>query len=247
MQFNATIPTTVFASDGTLSHCDRALACALKGSLSLGIKSSSFAVLVSQSMNHKLIDKYSKIKCINKNIGITYSGLQADYRILINRIDKIIQNDDDIYIDKFILLISRLLQNYTQGSNMRPVGVYLLVVGRTYEGKSLLFSMDPSGNFQEMRIGATGKGYEERIDYLEKRVSGLRGAKDQGDIAQQEMRQGDKDHLHGHSENQDTLEDCLVTAVSAVEGNVEIGVVDQRGFRILNEEEVKEVCENARQ
>merc|ERR1711915_1012484 len=87
-------------------------------------------------MNHKLIDKYPKIKCINKNIGITYSGLQADYRILINRIDKIIQNDDDIYIDKFILLISRLLQNYTQGSNLRPVGVYLLVVGRTYEGKS---------------------------------------------------------------------------------------------------------------
>lgn len=226
MQFNDKYPTTVFSSDGTLKACDRALLAGLKGTLAVGINSSDGCVISTVKINNKLIDlsKTFKIMKLNENIGLVYSGLQPDYRVLSNYIHKMIVGYENkyknMYIDTFIDRLSRILQEFTIKQSSRPLGLLLLVCGKTFDNQTKLFSLNPSGSYQEIKCGAIGKDYSDTSKYLERR--------------------------------RENLDDNMTTAVAALKeyagaetaSLVEIGIVDKNGFKILDEEEVREVYEN---
>ncbi|KRH93180.1 20S proteasome, regulatory subunit alpha type PSMA2/PRE8 [Pseudoloma neurophilia] len=226
MQFNDTYPTTVFSSDGTLQACDRALTAGLKGALSLGINSQNGAVISTVKINNRMIDssKTYKITKLNQNIGLVYSGLQPDYRVLCNYIHKMIEGYEskfeNMYVDTFVDRLSRILQEFTIKESTRPLGLLLLVAGRTHNNLSKLYTLDPSGSYQEIKCGAIGRDYSDALKYLERR--------------------------------QESLEDNMTTAVSCLKeyagaekaSLVEVAIVDQQGFRILDSEEVREVYEN---
>lgn len=226
MQFNDKYTTTVFSSDGTLKACDRALLAGLKGALAVGINSADGCVISTVKINNKLIDlsKTYKIMKLNDNIGLVYSGLQPDYRVLCNYIHKMIVGYENkyknMYIDTFIDRLSRILQEFTIKDSSRPLGLLLLVCGKTSDNKTRLFNLNPSGSYQEIKCGAIGRDYSDTSKYLERRM--------------------------------ENLDDNMTTAVAALKeyagaeaaSLVEIGIVDHNGFKILDEEEVREVFEN---
>lgn len=229
MEFNDTYPTTVFSSDGALQHCNSALTAGLKGTLAIGINASNGCVLATVKINSKLIDlsKISKIKKLNDNIGLVYSGLQPDYRILCNFMQKIIEGYENkfgkMYIDTFVDRLSRELQEFTILRSTRPMGLLLLVCGKTHDEKTRLYSLDPSGSYQELKCGAIGKDYSDALKYLEKRRESLEDNITTGVAGLKEFGGAEKPEL------------------------VEIGIVDKKGFRILDSEDVREVYENLQQ
>lgn len=227
--FNFSYPNTVFSADGSLSSCDNALKVGLQGTLCLGINSPLGSIITTSNNKNKLIDKKytKKIIKVSEYIGIVFSGLQSDYRILCNLIFKKIEGYENkigkIYIEDFIFILSREIQEFTIKPRGRPLGLLLLCTGLSYDRKSKLFSLEPSGSFQELKVAAVGKNYSESLVYLNRRY-------------------------------EDSLEDNLISIISGQKEfagaddpeNVEVGVLTDEGFKILDIEEVQEVYENLR-
>ncbi|KAG0437085.1 Proteasome subunit alpha type-2 [Dictyocoela muelleri] len=188
MNFGAEQSLTVFSSEGTLKQCDNALNAALNGMLSLGICTSEGAVIASLKLLPKLIEKQKvhKVVQVCDTIGLTYSGLQADFRIIYNKAVSFVEDYKEVYgrypfINFFVSNFSRVIQEYTQTSNMRPFGNLIIFVGlqrivvnhekRDYE--VLMYQIDPYGSFQELQVAAIGKYYDEAKNYLEKRKESI--------------------------------------------------------------------------
>ncbi|ELQ74740.1 20S proteasome, regulatory subunit alpha type PSMA2/PRE8 [Trachipleistophora hominis] len=227
MEFNFEHTTTVFSSEGKLQHCDKALLAALKGNLSIGLNAADGCVLASLKPSDRLIDKskVTKIVPLSSNLGITYSGLQPDFRVLTNKLLKMVEGYNMVYgkmyVDTLVNKISREIQEFTQLGNMRPLGLLLLVCGTTFDNKTKLFSLDPSGSFQEVACAGIGKNYSESIRYMERRSEGF--------------------------------EDNLSTAVCTLKEfagydlgpeEVQVGVLKDGSFRVLNDDEVKDIFDN---
>lgn len=227
MEFNFEHTTTVFSSEGKLQHCDKALSATLKGNLSIGINASDGCILASLRPNDKLIDrsKVTKIVPISSNLGITYSGIQPDFRVLTNKLLKMVEGYNMVYgkmyVETFVNKLSREIQEFTQTGNMRPLGLLLLVCGTSFDNTTKLFSLDPSGSFQEVFCGGIGKNYSESVKYMERRT--------------------------------ESFEDNLNTAVCTLKeysgyelgvDAVQIGVLKDGQFKILNDDEVKDIFDN---
>lgn len=223
MEFNFTHPTTIFSSDGVLKHCDRALTCGLKGLLSVGINAVDGCVIGTVKTDNVLIDKSEvfKIYRFNKHIGMTYSGLQPDYRIICNKMSKIVEGYEqkygNMYVEMFVDRLGREMQEYTIKSNYRPLGLLLLVCGVSCTGQSKLYSLDPSGSFQELKCAAVGVNYADALKYLKRR--------------------------------RENLEDNMCTVMGGLKefGNgdeVQMAVIRNGEFEVLKDEEVREIYES---
>lgn len=191
MNFASDQSLTVFSSEGTLNQCDNALKAALNGTLSVGMCGSDGAVIASLKVLPKLIEKQKVYKVVQvcDTIGMTYSGLQADFRIIYNKAVAFVEDYKEVYgrypfIKFFVHNFSRVIQEYTQRSNMRPFGNLLVFVGLercehiSTDGKPadlevLMYQIDPYGSFQEMKVIAIGKYYEGAKNYLQKRLENI--------------------------------------------------------------------------
>ncbi|KAF7682441.1 Proteasome subunit alpha type-2 [Astathelohania contejeani] len=183
MNFQVDHSLTVFTNEGKLSQCDDALKAALNGSLSVGACSEDGVVLASLKELPQLVDrsKVFKINKIGDSIGMTYSGLQADYRIILDKAMELVEDYKEIYgrypyVDIFVTNLSRVIQEYTQKGGLRPFGVLLLISGGIPDSKNrsslipLLYQMDPSGSFQVIDTGAIGREYSNAAKYIERRL-----------------------------------------------------------------------------
>ncbi|KCZ76827.1 hypothetical protein H311_02169 [Anncaliia algerae PRA109] len=189
MNFERERAQTLFSSDGKLEQCDNALKAAINGTLSVGACANDGVVLASLKQFSPLVDK-EKVRKVFKvcdSIGITYSGLQPDFRIVYEEASKLVEDYKDVYgrypfVDVFTSYLSRVLQEYTQKGGFRPFGVMILVCGpmlkksetadiiKNHEVISGMFQMDPSGSFQAINAGAIGKEYQEAVKRINNRL-----------------------------------------------------------------------------
>ncbi|KAH6622800.1 putative 20S proteasome subunit alpha type 2 [Chaetomium tenue] len=129
---------TTFSPSGKLVQIEYALNAVNQGVTALGIKATNGIVLATEKKSSSpLADPSSlaKISLITPNIGMVYSGMGPDYRVLVDRARKVSHTGYKRIYNEYpptrILVqdVARVMQEATQSGGVRPYGVSLLVAG----------------------------------------------------------------------------------------------------------------------
>ncbi|CAG2171706.1 unnamed protein product [Oppiella nova] len=218
---------TTFSPSGKLVQIEYALAAVAAGAPAVGIKASNGVVLATEKKHKSIIyEEHSifKVEAITKHIGLVYSGMGPDYRLLVRRARKIAQQyyltySEPIPTTQLVQRVAHIMQEYTQSGGVRPFGVSLLIAGWDND-RPYLFQCDPSGAYFAWKATAMGKNHINGKSFLEKRYS-------------EEL------------ELEDAIQTAILTLKEGFEGqmtpdNIEIGICDAQGFRRLSPTEVKD-------
>lgn len=219
---------TTFSPSGKLVQIEYALNAVAAGNTSIGIKAMDGAVIATEKkMPNILVDESSlnKVVQLTDTIGMVYSGMGPDSRVLMSKGRKLAQQYYRVYQETIPTLqlvreLASVMQEYTQQGGVRPFGVSLLITGFDTDGKPALFQVDPSGSYFAWKASAIGKNMVNAKTFLEKRFS-------------EEL------------ELEDAIHTAILTLKEGFEGqmtenNIEIGVVDEKGFRRLKPADVKD-------
>ena len=148
------------------------------GAPSVGIKASNGIVLaVEKKFSSSLVDEASiqRIKMITGNIGVVYSGLGPDFRVLVKHARKAAQTyqlqfGESIPPEQLVMRVAAVMQEYTQSGGVRPFGISLLAAGWDADQKRpFLYQCDPSGTYFAWKATALGKNSVNGKTFLEKR------------------------------------------------------------------------------
>ncbi|CZT17270.1 20S proteasome subunit Y7 [Ramularia collo-cygni] len=129
---------TTFSPSGKLVQIEYALNAVNQGVTSLGIKAANGIVLATEKKSSTpLIDasSSSKVSLITPNIGMVYSGMGPDYRVLVDKARKVSHTGYKRIYNEYpptrILVqdVARVMQEATQSGGVRPYGVSLLIAG----------------------------------------------------------------------------------------------------------------------
>lgn len=232
---------TTFSPSGKLVQIEHALAAVNQGATSLGVKASNAVVIATEKRPPSpLVDDTAieKVAVVCPNIGMVYSGMGPDFRVLLAKSRKIAQSYWKIYGEYpttkvLVQEVATIMQDATQSGGIRPFGVSLLIAGFDDVRGPSLFQVDPSGSYFMWKASAMGKNMTNAKTFLEKRYN--------DDIS---------------------LEDAIHTAILTLkegfegqmtEKTIEIGIVGQATkapvgsnteptpvFRSLSEQEVKD-------
>lgn len=219
---------TTFSSQGKLHQIEYALVAVEKGDTSLGIKAKNGVVLATEKkLSSILVDESSIMKTgtISTHLGASYSGISADFRVLLQKARKSAIEYYSLYhenIPSSIICqsLSSIVQEYTQSGGVRPFGISMLMAGYDYDGPHL-YQIDPSGAFFSWKAAAIGKNMSNAKSFLEKRYN-----------EEQEL--------------EDAIHTALLTLKEGFEGemnekNIEVAVVGSDAvFRVLSQNEVRD-------
>jgi len=211
-----------------LVQIEYALTAVSTGKTSLGIKASNGVVIASEKkIPSVLVDETTMEKTcqLSPNIGVTYSGMGADFRVLVAKGRKsaqtyYLQYKEPIPVSIMAREIAAVMQEFTQSGGVRPFGVSLLVCGVDHDGPQL-YQIDPSGSFWAWKAAAIGKNATNAKTFLEKR-------------------------FNSEMELEDAINTAILTLKEGFEGainedNIEISVVGEDTiYRVLSKQEVKD-------
>nr|ADD38717.1 Proteasome subunit alpha type-2 [Lepeophtheirus salmonis] len=220
---------TTFSPSGKLVQIEYALKAVESGASSVAIRATNGAVLaVEKKLNSTLIDSttVNRIEKITDNIGMVYSGLSPDFRVLVKQARKIAQSYQMAYgqqipPSQLVTRIAGVMQEHTQSGGVRPFGVSLLVAGwEEDENEASVNQCDPSGTHFAWKATALGKNAINGKVFLEKRY-------------------------HDDVELDDAVHAAILTLKEGFEGqmdenSIEVGIVNNSGFVILTPEEIKD-------
>lgn len=190
-----------------------------------------------------------KVEMVTKHIGVIYSGMGPDYRLLVRRARKIAQQyylmyNEPIPTTQLVQRVAYIMQEYTQSGGVRPFGVSLLIAGWDTD-KPCLYQCDPSVSLILV--------FETRI-VLYILIVIFKGAY----FAWKATAMG-KNHINGKSflekrytedlELEDAIHTAILTLKEGFEGqmtsdNIEIGICSKDGFKRLAPAEVKDYLAN---
>ncbi|KAF3765841.1 N-terminal nucleophile aminohydrolase [Cryphonectria parasitica EP155] len=129
---------TTFSPSGKLVQIEYALNAVNQGVTALGIKATNGIVLATEKKSSSPLadpSSLSKISLITPNIGMVYSGMGPDYRVLVNKARKVSHTEYKRIYNEYpptrILVqdVARVVQEATQSGGVRPYGVSLLIAG----------------------------------------------------------------------------------------------------------------------
>eukprot|EP01126_Amoeba_proteus_P017928 TRINITY_DN1887_c0_g2_i4.p1 TRINITY_DN1887_c0_g2~~TRINITY_DN1887_c0_g2_i4.p1 ORF type:complete len:235 (-),score=47.08 TRINITY_DN1887_c0_g2_i4:315-1019(-) len=218
---------TTFSPSGELVQIKYALNAVAKGTTSVGIKAKNGVIIATERKLPQLADETSvkKVEMLNENIGMTYAGLGADFRLLVKQGRQKAQDyfkfwKESIPVSVMVKELAYVMQEYTQSGGVRPFGVSLLVCGNDFRGPQL-FQVDPSGSYFQWKASAIGNGMITAKASLERRYT--------DDI---------------------TLDDAIHRAIRILktgfqgemnENNIEIGVIgEDKKFITLSPEKIRD-------
>merc|ERR1712043_133667 len=226
---------TTFSPSGKLVQIKYALAAVAAGAPSVGIKATNGVVLATEKKQKSVLyDEHSinKIELITKNVGIVYSGMGPDYRVLVKAARKLaqqyyLQYQEQIPTAQIVQRVASVMQEYTQSGGVRPFGISLLVAGLDADRTPRLYQVDPSGAYFGWKATAIGKNYINAKNFLEKRY-------------QDDM------------EIEDAVHAALLTLKEGFEGimtsnNIDVGIVhvNDGKFRTLTPEQIQDYLDEA--
>ncbi len=169
---------TIFSPDGKLYQVEYAFEAVRRGWTTIAARGKGGVVLaVEKRKVTPLLDLLSieKIFKIDDHIGMTFAGLAADGRILIDyarllAIQHKLTYDEPISVEVLTKKICDIKQSYTQHAGVRPFGVSLLI-GGVDDSSPRLFMTEPSGQFMGYYAIAIGSGGQLANEFLEKNYS----------------------------------------------------------------------------
>ena len=165
---------TVFSPDGQLFQVQYAFEAVNRGSATIAVVGNDCVVLaVEKNTVAKLQDPRTirKIQRIDEHLMCTFAGLQADARILIDKVRLECQSfrfqyEDVPAVEYIARFCGETQQKYTQRGGTRPFGVSTFLTG-FHDGKPQLFQTEPSGAVGQWRASAIGKKSKELREFLE--------------------------------------------------------------------------------
>ncbi|KAF8211204.1 20S proteasome subunit [Mycena galopus ATCC 62051] len=238
---------TVFSPSGKLVQIEHALAAVAGGTTSLGIKASNGIVIATEKKSSSILiddSMIDKVAVICPNIGIVYSGMGPDFRVLVNKARKSAQSYWKIYGEYpptrvLTQEIATVMQQATQSGGVRPYGVSLLVAGWDITRGPTLYQVDPSGSFWAWKASAIGKNMVNAKTFLEKRYNDDISLEDAIHTALLTLKEGFEGQM-----TEKTIEIGVITVPTAAE--LEEGKIGgetgrpKPTFRKLTEEEVRD-------
>ncbi|KAK4872330.1 hypothetical protein RN001_014359 [Aquatica leii] len=219
---------TIWSPQGRLFQVEYAIEAVKFGSAIVGLKNTTDAVLVSlKKASSDLAAFKKKIIEIDEYLGVTYSGLTADAKLLT----RFLRNEclsyrytENVCIpaERLLEKLSRKMHVATQRYDQRPFGVGMLVAGFDSKGPHI-YEACPSGTFFNCKAMTLGGRCQSARTYLEKNFSSF------PDCNLEEIIK------HGLRALQSTLPKNL----NLTNQNVSIGVVGADcEFKIFSDEEV---------
>ncbi|KAM3343469.1 proteasome subunit alpha type-2-A [Capsicum galapagoense] len=222
---------TTFSPSGKLVQIEHALTAVGSGQTSLGIKGNSsytangVVIATEKKLPSILVDETSvqKIQTLTPNIGVVYSGMGPDSRVLVRKSRKQAEQYYRLYkepipVTQLVRETAAVMQEFTQSGGVRPFGVSLLVAGYDDKGPQL-YQVDPSGSYFSWKASAMGKNVSNAKTFLEKRYT-------------EEL------------ELDDAVHTAILTLKEGFEGqisgkNIEIGIIgNDKVFRVLTPAEI---------
>ncbi|RVX07164.1 Proteasome subunit alpha type-2 [Vitis vinifera] len=188
---------TTFSPSGKLVQIEHALTAVGSGQTSLGIKAANGVVIATEKkLPSILVDEASvqKIQVLTPNIGVVYSGMGPDSRVLVRKSRKQAEQYHRLYkesipVTQLVRETAAVMQEFTQSGSgrpmlgwlqtildfngncgVRPFGVSLLVAGFDDNGPQL-YQVDPSGSYFSWKASAMGKNVSNAKTFLEKRYT----------------------------------------------------------------------------
>ncbi|GLI64514.1 hypothetical protein VaNZ11_007780 [Volvox africanus] len=219
---------TTFSPSGKLVQIEYALNAVAAGATSLGISAADGVVIATEKkLPSTLVDESTvqKIMTITPSIGVVYSGMGPDFRVLVRRARKTAQTyyqtyKEHIPVAQLVRETAAVMQEFTQTGGVRPFGVSLMMAGYDDNGPQL-YQIDPSGSYFAWKASAIGKNMTNAKAFLEKRYSDEVGIEDAVHTALLTLKEGFEGQLSG--------------------ANIEVGVVGpNRSFKVLTEAEVND-------
>lgn len=213
---------TVFSPDGQLFQVQYAFEAVNRGSATIAITGNDCIVLaVEKNTVAKLQDPRTirKIQRVDEHLMMTFAGLQADARILIDKIRLECQSfrfqyEDAPEVEYVARFMGETQQKYTQRGGVRPFGLSTFLTGFV-DGTPALYQTEPSGAVGQWKASAIGKKSKELREFLE-------GKYEQGMNQQASMRLAIETLLEV-VESEKNIELCIVKA-----GNVSEMVSEAR-------------------
>ncbi|KAJ2688305.1 Proteasome subunit alpha type-2 [Coemansia spiralis] len=170
---------TTFAPNGKLLQIEHALAAVGNGSTSVGIKAANGVVIATEKKAGSSLIDVSSLEHMTKicdSIGMVYSGMGPDFRVLVSSARKMAQRyiqtyKEDPPVRILVKELASIMQEFTQSGGVRPFGVSLLLAGVDERGPNL-YQVDPSGSYFPWKATAIGKNMVNSKTFLEKRFNG---------------------------------------------------------------------------
>lgn len=159
---------TTFSPSGKLLQIEYAMnAVKLQGKIALGLRCNEGVVLCAEKKINDILmvgDCFHKIVMLSDHIGMTFSGMPADFRVLVNRSKLIceyyfLNYAVAIPVSELARKLMLIMQEFTQSGGVRPFGCSLLLCGYDH-GEYSFYQVDPSGICFPWKVTAIGKNSE---------------------------------------------------------------------------------------
>ncbi|KAI9176127.1 Proteasome subunit alpha type-2 [Blastocladiella emersonii ATCC 22665] len=241
---------TTFSPSGKLVQIEYALNAVSQGITSIGIKSTNGIVIATEKKTPSVLvddSTLEKVAPICATIGVVYSGMGPDARLLIAKARKAAQAYKRVYMEDppvaiMVQEIAAVMQEYTQSGGVRPFGVSLLVAGWDAHRGHSLYQVDPSGTYFGWKATAIGKNMLNAKTFLEKRYAESLELDDAIHTAIQTLKEGIEGQLDASA-----LEIGIITTDHAVGAGVEThphADSDGMRFRKLLPHQIKDYLDN---
>lgn len=201
------------------------------GSTSVGVRATNGVVIATEKKLPYLMDdaSFEKVTMLTRDVGMVYSGMGPDSRVLLSKGRKAAEKyhltyGDDVPVSQLVKQLATVMQEYTQSGGVRPFGVSLLVAGFDGLEGPKLYQVDPSGSYFAWKASALGKNGVNARTFLEKRF------KEEDDI-------------------EDAVQLAILTLKEGFDGeitedNIEIGISTKGSFKKLSNAEIAEYLRN---
>lgn len=169
---------SIFSPDGHIFQVEYALEAVKRGTCAVGVKGTNCVVLGCERRSTlKLQDPRitpSKISKIDSHIVLSFSGLNADSRILIEKARVEAQShrltlEDPVTVEYLTRYIAGIQQKYTQSGGVRPFGISTLIAGfDPKDNTPRLYQTEPSGIYSSWTAQTIGRNSKTVREFLEK-------------------------------------------------------------------------------
>ncbi len=163
--------TIMYSPDGRIIQVEYAREAVRRGSSVVALRCNEGIVILAESRSHSnLIEPNEKISQIEDNLYVTFSGLLADARVLVNearvhaQVHKITYGEE-CDVESIAWHLSKIAQRITQFGG-RPFGLAIIIAGIN-NSLPVISIVEPGGAKYNAKAIAIGKNEVELMKYLE--------------------------------------------------------------------------------